>query len=78
MRFPNDAETGLGPRVSSLSLGGDASMYFRLQTTYYKPTAMKIANTAQYDPTRHVFPSSLLWEERTALNAKHGRATHER
>lgn len=78
MGYHNDDETGLGPTVGSLSLGGDATMYVRLQTKYYKPSAMKMANIARYDPKKHVFPGSLFWKERIALNAKHGGTCHER
>ena len=72
MNYHDDGEVGLGKTVVSLSLGGEATMTFRMQSKYYAPNALLEKNIAKYDPRRKVVEGSKHWAERVALNDLHG------
>ena len=72
MNYHHDGEEGLGPTVVSLSLGGEATMTFRMKAGYYNPEALSGKNVAKYDPKRKVVVGSKHWAERAALNESHG------
>ena len=75
MGWHDDGEKGLGITVVTLSLGGMATMHFRMKKKYYSPAALanKERNIVRYDPTRDVPVGSKLWEKRKALNQKFGK-----
>lgn len=75
MGWHDDGEEGLGITVVTLSLGGMATMHFRMKKKYFTPAALanKEQKINRYDPKRNVPVGSKLWEKRTALNAEFGK-----
>ncbi|KAF6226736.1 hypothetical protein HO173_012339 [Letharia columbiana] len=61
----DDGEKDLGPDIASWSLGGAATMGFRMKSKYWK---FKERNADNYDPELPVRPGSQAWKERIALN----------
>jgi len=54
--------------VVSLSLGGDATMTWRLKKKYYQPKHMQMKNIGKYDAILPVFKGSKFWKERDNFN----------
>ena len=72
MNWHNDGEDGLGKTIVSLSLGGEATMSFRMKAEHHTPKALLPKNIARYDPRRKVAVGSKHWAERVALNDSYG------
>ena len=77
MNYHDDGEDGLGKTVITLSLGGEATMSFRMKEKYYFPKEMSEKNTATYDPKSEVVVGSKFWAERVALNDSFESATDD-
>lgn len=73
MNYHDDGEDGLGQTVVSLSLGGEATMTYRMKAEYYAPKELLEKNIAKYDPTGKVIVGSKHWAERVALNDSYGK-----
>lgn len=65
IQWHDDGEKDLGPDIASWSLGGAATMGFRMKSKYWK---FKERNADNYDPELPVRPGSQAWKERIALN----------
>ena len=62
-KWHDDGEKDLGPDIASLSLGGAATMTFRMKAKYYLPKNLTPDN---YDPVQK---GSQAWQLREAVNA---------
>ena len=71
MNWHNDGE-GLDNTIVSLSLGGEATIGFRMKAEYHIPKALLPKNIARNNPTRKVVVGSKHWAERVALNDSNG------
>lgn len=61
----DDGEKDLGPDIASVSLGGAASMNFKIKSKYW---IAKGLTAATYDPELWVVPGSHGWKLRIAAN----------
>ncbi len=70
----DDGEKDLGPDIASWSLGGAASMDFKIKSKYW---IAKGLTPSTYDPNRWIVPGSQAWKLRLATNAHYqaGRMT---
>ena len=64
-QWHDDGEKDLGPDIASLSLGGAATMTFRMKSKYYLP---KNLTPDKYNPEIPVQKGSQAWQLRTAVN----------
>lgn len=62
-QYHDDGETGLGPTVATFSLGGNASMKFRMKDRYYKGHS----KTGQVYPNDPVLPGCFMEKDRHDL-----------
>ncbi len=62
----DDGEKDLGPDIASWSLGGAASMDFKIKSKYW---IAKGLTPSTYDPNRWVVPGSQAWKMRLTTNA---------
>ena len=70
-QWHDDGEKDLGPDIASLSLGGAATMSFRMKAKYY--LLPKTLSIETYDPTLPVLKGSQAWRLRETVN-EHFRA----
>ncbi|KAF7197896.1 hypothetical protein HII31_00768 [Pseudocercospora fuligena] len=86
IEYHDDGESGLGPRISTLSLGGKAKMHLRMKQKHYVGCSKSgILNTER--PVPGSIEGQAMYQERLAawqelqtfdLSTKHGKATYER
>jgi len=67
-QYHDDGEESLGPVIATLSLGGSATMTFKMKDRYYKG----LTKTGRYNPMEFVPPGAALYNERRALNQLYG------
>ena len=65
LKMHDDGEKDLGPDIASVSVGGAATMKFRIKSKYWTAKALTADN---YDPERWVVPGSQAWKTRIAVN----------
>ncbi|KAL9119086.1 MAG: hypothetical protein Q9187_004357, partial [Circinaria calcarea] len=73
MDFHDDGESTLGPTVATWSLGAPATMLIRMKERYWKG----LTKNNKYNPKERVVPGAALEQERTVLNALHGKISDE-
>ncbi|KXT11465.1 hypothetical protein AC579_3302 [Pseudocercospora musae] len=86
IEYHDDGESGLGPRISTLSLGGKAKMHLRMKQKHHVGCSKSgILNTER--PVPGGIEGHTMYEKRLAawqelqtfdLSTKHGKATYER
>lgn len=64
-QWHDDGEKDLGPDIASLSLGGAATMNFRLKSKHWM---FKERVAKNYNPQQPVLPGSQAWKIRLAVN----------
>lgn len=64
-QWHDDGEKDLGPDIASLSLGGAATMNFRLKSKHWM---FKERVAKKYNPQQPVLPGSQAWKIRLAVN----------
>lgn len=67
LQYHDDGETGLGPTIATLSLGGEADMTIRMKERYYSARRIKFD---PYDPNAPAIEGCQLYDERLKLNAR--------
>ena len=65
LQYHDDGEEDLGPDVASLSLGGAATMQFRMKAKHWQPKGL---TPETYNPELPVLPGSQAWKQRTKAN----------
>lgn len=65
LKMHDDGEKDLGPDIASVSLGGAASMDFRIKAKHWTVKGLTAQN---YDPDLWVLPGSQAWKLRAAAN----------
>ena len=65
LQYHDDGEKDLGPDIVSMSLGGAATMNFRIKEKHWQASGLTCQN---YDPEQEVLPGSQAWKMRVAVN----------
>lgn len=65
LQYHDDGEKDLGPDIASLSLGGAATMHFRMKAKHWQPKGL---TPETYNPELPVLPGSQAWKQRTKAN----------
>lgn len=68
LKYHDDGETGLGPTIATLSLGGEADMTIRMKERYYSGKKIKFD---PYDHNAPVIEGCQFYEKRLELNTLH-------
>lgn len=65
LQYHDDGEKDLGPDIASLSLGGAATMSFKMKTKHWLAKGL---TSETYNPELRIIPGSQAWKQRTKAN----------